>query len=369
MSDSMLDFTIETQVGEMELQVSEQWGIGVTGLFGPSGSGKTSLLRIIAGFTKPKTGKIAFAGSVWTDTTTRQFRAPHKRPVGFVHQGGHLLPHLSVLQNLQFANTRAANRAPSDASRMPSIDEIVTAFELDGLLVRKPETLSGGERQRIALAQSLLGRPKLLLLDEPLSALDQKRKTQLLAYLNRLQKNHPLPIIYVSHDVAEISQVANHVAIMDRGKIIDRGETIDVLNRHGFQTGSGGRSGTLLAGTVSEHDEATELMGISIGPHKIKLPMNPSLTVGDMLRIIVHASDVVLSTQAPVGLSVQNTLTGTIASIDASLSTPMATVMISLDGAQDVKLAARITRAAVTALSLREGQSIHALIKTAVLAR
>ena len=369
MSDNVLDISIKTPIGAMEMQVSEQWGMGVTGLFGPSGSGKTSLLRIIAGFSKPKTGQIAFGGEVWADTSTRQFRPPHKRPIGFVHQGGHLLPHLDVLQNLQFADTRAARHAPSDTSGMPGIDEIVTAFDLGELLARKPDTLSGGEHQRIALAQCLLGRPKLLLLDEPFAALDQKQKTKLLAYLNKLQKTRPLPIIYVSHDVAEVSQVANHVAIIDKGKIIDKGEAIDVLNRHGFHTSSGGRSGTLLAGTMSERDETTELMGVTIGPHRLKLPMDPSLAVGDTLRIIVHASDVVLSTQAPVGLSVQNALTGTIASIDASPGTPMATVIVSLDGAEDVKLAARITRAAVTALSLHEGQSIHALVKTAVLAR
>jgi len=370
MSDNKLDIDITAGIGALDLKVSEAWPLeGVTALFGPSGSGKTSLLRLIAGFAKADTGHITCADNVWFNKSDRKFVPPHKRAIGFVHQGGHLLPHLTVQKNLYFAETRSKNRNVNNDRTMFSLDEMIEGFDLVPLENQKPDTLSGGERQRVALAQALLGKPDLLLLDEPLSALDLSRKAELLSMLERVQASHPIPMIYVSHDIAEVSRIADRVAIMKAGRIVEMGETVDVLNRHGFQTVGNVRSGTLLAGTVAAVGDATGLMSIAIGGQALKLPIEKSLTIGQDLRVIIRASDVVISTQPPVGLSVQNALEGVITGIEVEMGAAMAHVMISLGGTEGAKLVARVTQAAISSLDLMTGQSVYALIKTAVLTR
>ncbi|MEO9969984.1 MAG: molybdenum ABC transporter ATP-binding protein [Hyphomonadaceae bacterium] len=370
MSDKMLDIHLEKRIGALNLRLSEAWpSAGVTALFGPSGSGKTSVLRLIAGFVKPDRGRITFGEDVWCDTERGIFRPPHKRSTGFVHQGGHLLPHLSVENNLHFAERYAHKTNTTRPDNTPTPREILDELHLSALAHRKPESLSGGERQRVALAQAVLAQPKLLLLDEPFSALDMGRKAELLSYLDRLQHISPVPIIYVSHDVAEVSRIANRVAVIKAGRIVETGETVSVLNRHGFHVSGPQRSGTLLEGTVSELGGTTELMAINIGPQRLKLPFDASFDVGDSLRVIIQANDVVIATQAPIGLSVQNALEGKILAIEDVDGTAMAHIMIGLNGTAGSPLAARITRAAVASLSLAPGQDIYALIKTAVLAR
>lgn len=370
MSDRGLHIDISKRVGALELQLSETWPCqGVTALFGPSGSGKTSVLRLIAGFEKPDHGRIVFGETVWCDTERSMFVPPHRRSVGFVHQGGHILPHLSVLQNLHFAEAHGNKRNNNKDSTSPSLGDIVAALDLRALETRQPETLSGGERQRVALAQALLGRPHLLLLDEPLSALDIGRKAELLSYLDQLQTIAPTPLVYVSHDVADIARLSDRVAVIKAGKIAETGETVQVLNRHGFQDTGARRSGTLFEGVVSGLDDAMALMSIGIGPHRLKLPIDRSFGKGAPLRIIVQASDVVISTQPPSGLSVQNALKGTIIEITEAAEGAMAHMLIDLDEFGGPALAVRITRAAVKVLGLSTGQSVYALVKTAVLAR
>ena len=370
MLDNTLDIHLEKRIGALNLRLSDAWlSAGVMALFGPSGSGKTSVLRLIAGFEKPDRGRITFGENIWCDTQRGIFLPPHKRSVGFVHQGGHLLPHLSVEKNLHFAQRYANKTNTSHPDNQPTPSEILHELNLSELAHRKPESLSGGERQRVALAQATLGRPKLLLLDEPFSALDVGWKTELLSYLDRLQHVSSIPIIYVSHDVAEVSRIASRVAVIKAGQIVETGKTVSVLNRHGFHASGPHRSGTLLEGTVSELGGVSELMEINIGSQRLKLPFDASFDLGDSLRVIIQANDVVIATQAPIGLSVQNALEGKIIAIGEVDGTAMAHIMIELNGTAGSQLAARITRAAVTSLSLTPGQDIHALIKTAVLAR
>lgn len=367
MSDKGLYINIAAQIGALDLQVKESWpASGVTALFGPSGHGKTSILRQIAGFARPDEGRISFKGEVWCDPAGKRFVPPHVRPIGFAHQGGMLLPK-TVYKNLSYAEARSINRSESALPQSWDKASLIERFELGDLLERTPDQLSGGERQRVALAQAILSQPRLLLLDEPLSALDSKRKAALLSLLGELATVHSVPMLYVSHDISEVAQIADWVSIVRDGQIVETGEPVGVLNRHGFGENSA-RAGTVLAGVVSAHDAEMDLMHIAIGPHRLKLALDTNRPTGSALRLIVHAENVVLSTEVPRGLSVRNTLTGVISAIDPA-GAALADVTLELDGTDGDTLIASVTRSAVTELSLTIGQSIHALIKTAVLAR
>ncbi len=369
MSDSGLHIDIKARFGALELDLSERWeSSGVTALFGPSGSGKTSILRLIAGFAKPDAGRISFGEEVWFDRSGSVFYPPHKRPIGFVHQGGQLLPK-TVHKNVHYAEVRSVKRSTRPHPLLWDRDTLIEMFELGELLERTPDTLSGGERQRVALAQAILVQPRVLLLDEPLSALDGTWKARLLSILAELAAVQSLPIVYVSHDTSEVARIANHVVVIRGGAVVASGEPVAMLNAHGFGRHGSARSGTVLAGKVAAHDTQTQLMSISIGPHRVKLPLDATRPVGSDLRMIIHASNVVLSTQAPVGLSVQNALAGTILAIEPDEGTALAHVTLTLDGTDGASLVACVTRAAVAELGLAVGQDIHALIKTAVLAR
>ena len=174
---------------------------GVSALFGPSGCGKTMILRCLAGLHRPRDGYLSIAGEIWQDG--RRFVKPHKRPVGYVFQDANLFAHLSVRNNLLFGARRLAKNV-----RSPDFDEIVALLELRDLLDRAPMHLSGGERQRVGIGRALLSAPRLLLMDEPLAALDRTAKNEILPYLNRLHRMLSIPIIYVSHDIAEVERLA-----------------------------------------------------------------------------------------------------------------------------------------------------------------
>ena len=369
MSDSRLHIDITAQIGALDLQVEGRWPAqGITALFGPSGHGKTSILRQIAGFAKPARGRISFGDDVWVDMAERRFIPPYKRPIGFVHQGGMLLPK-TLYKNLSYAEARSVNRSINPLPQSWNKDAIIERFELGNLLEHTPDQLSGGERQRVALAQAILSQPRLLLLDEPLSALDGKGKAALLSILGELSKAHSVPMIYVSHDIGEVARIADRVSVIRDGHILGTGETVAMLNAHGFGMAGSARSGTVLSGEVATHDAAMDLMSITIGPHTLKLPLDKSRPVGGALRLIIHADNVVLSTEAPKGLSVRNALAGIITAIAPDPDTALAHVTLELDGTAGKTLVASITRAAVAELGLAEGQAVHALIKTAVLAR
>jgi molybdate transport system ATP-binding protein len=368
MSDKGLRIDIAAQIGALDLRIKEVWPArGVTALFGPSGHGKTSILRQIAGFSQPDEGRISFKTEDWVNRATKRFVPPHLRPIGFVHQGGKLLPK-TVYKNLSYAEARSPKRSINPLPQSWDKGALIERFELGGLLERTPDQLSGGECQRVALAQAILSQPRLLLLDEPMSALDGNRKAALLSLLGELAAVHDVAMVYVSHDIGEVAQIADRVSIVRDGHIVETGAPVDVLNRHGFQTEGSARTGTVLAGVVSAHDAEMNLMSIAIGPHVLKLALDVNRPTGSVLRLIVHADNVVLSTEVPTGLSVRNALTGVISAIQPA-ATALADVTMELDGTDGDTLVASVTRSAVTELGLTVGQSIHALIKTAVLAR
>ena len=363
MSVEMLHIDIEKRFGAFELAVKAALPLaGVTAVFGPSGSGKSSLLRLIAGFERPASGHISLENHVWAGGPAQVFLPSHKRGVAYVFQDGRLLPHLSVKGNLLYADKRA------DASRHAySVQDVVSAFDLEALMARKPATLSGGERQRVALAQALLTRPRLLLLDEPLSALDERRKQDILPYLGRLQNQFSIPMLYVSHDIGEVTRIADNVLMLEAGRKTGFGETVQTLNAHGFQSGEAGRSGVILTGQVTSIDDRLQLMNIAIAEHMLRLPYDEAHPVGSLVRVILRASEIALSVKAPEGLSIQNSLRGHIKTIQAQPENPMATVMLSLGAEMDMPV--QVTRSAIESLELAEGSPVYALVKTASLAR
>lgn len=361
MSVDVLQIDIEKRLGAFDLAVQADLPLaGMTAIFGPSGSGKTSLLRLIAGFERPGKGHIRMGAQVWDDGTS--FTPPHQRDIAYVFQGGRLLPHLSVQGNLAFADKRAGAKRPAY-----SLDDIVAAFDLAPLIARKPATLSGGERQRVALAQALLTQPRLLLLDEPLSALDDHRKQLILPYLDRLQSQFAIPILYISHDLREVTRIADTVLMLQAGRKLAFGGAVETLNAHGFQTGREGKSGTILTGHVARNDMRLQLMEIKIGADSLRLPHDAALVVGSPVRVILKASEIALSLKAPEGLSIQNCFNGHIKAINCAPDQALALVIVTIGDGSDVPV--QVTRSAIEDLSLAAGMPVFALVKTASLAR
>jgi len=210
----MLRVDITKQLGEFTLEASFTSEGRVTGLFGASGAGKTSLISMIAGLLKPDRGTIAIDDEILDDTAARVHVPPHRRRIGYVFQDARLFPHLNVAQNLDYG--RRMNRLPDDPAQRQRVTDLL---DIGGLKDRRPGKLSGGERQRVALGRALLSKPRLLLLDEPLGSLDEGRKVEILPYLIRLRDEAGIPMVYVSHDAAELRQLATQIVMLRQGKV------------------------------------------------------------------------------------------------------------------------------------------------------
>lgn len=331
---------------------------GVTGLFGPSGSGKSTLLRVIAGFESAAEGVVRFGGDVWLESANHICVPPHQRSVGFIFQDARLFPHLDVAGNLQYAHSR------SDRSgREISYDEIVSAFDLEPLLQRNVNGLSGGERQRVAIGRTLLAQPRLLLLDEPLAALDVGRKSEILPYLEQLPKRFGIPAIYVSHAVNEMARLADNVVVLQDGKISATGPASRILSRDDLQLSSMPfEAVTILHVTVVEHLHELHLTRVAHNGQHLTVPLIDGAAKDDSVRLSIRAGDVVLATGEPQGISVRNVLSGTLKEIMPLEDSAFATASVSIDG---VPLKAQLTRHAVAELGLKPGMPVFALIKTA----
>lgn len=329
-------------------------GDGITALFGPSGCGKSTLLRVLAGFERRARGRVAFGSDIWQDG--RAFVAPHRRGVGFVFQDARLFPHLTARGNLDYAHSRAAG-----VPARYSFDDVVRVLDLAPLFTRRASQLSGGERQRVAIGRTLLARPRLLLMDEPLAALDTRRKAEILPYIARLPQAFDLPIIYVTHALAEVTQISDRIVALDAGRVVATGgvaETLERLDLAGVQ----GRfeAGAVLTGHVAAQDAGLHMSRIDLGGPVLEVP-EIGLAVGDRVRLRVRARDVSLALMQLDGLSIRNQLPACVLAIKPETDTAYAEVLLDL-GPQHLR--ARITRAAVQALGLAEGQEVIALIKS-----
>ena len=350
-----LDFDIDLARGSFQLRCSERLPLrGVTAIFGPSGGGKTSLLRCLAGFERAR-GRVAFGQEVWLDSRRGKFVPPHRRAVGFMFQEARLFRHLSVAGNLRFA----ARRAPHG---VPAFDDVVSALDLQSLLSRPAAALSGGERQRVALARTLLAKPALLLLDEPLAALDAARKADILPYLEALPVRFGTPTLYVSHAIDEVARLADRVLVLVRGRKHAYGPTAAVLERLDVQSIAGPlEASVVVEARVTGRDMGYRLTLLNLAGQAIATPLNERLQTGANARLRIRARDVAVATVRPAGISIRNVLSGTLAELAQDASSPFAEAVIDVGGQ---RLRARITRAAAADLRLAVGQSVFALVKS-----
>ena len=337
-------------------------GKGVTALFGHSGSGKTTCLRCVAGLERAPVGRLVVNGEVWQDSATGVFLPPHKRALGYVFQDANLFEHLSVKRNL----TYGMKRVPRDQHRV----ELEQATELLGighLLERMPGHLSGGERQRVGIARALLTSPRLLLMDEPLAALDLKRKAEILPYLERLHDELDIPILYVSHSPDEVARLADHLVLLENGKVRASGPIGETLARVDLPLALDDDAGVVIEGTVSDHDPAYGLLTLVLPGSALQMRVaHAPLAPGKRLRFKVQARDVSLNLRDDAQSSILNRLPVRV--LELVDTDTAAHVLVRLDAGGN-PLLARITRYSRDQLQLRPGQLLWAQIKSvAVLA-
>jgi molybdate transport system ATP-binding protein len=349
------DVRLRHRQGDFLLDVAFRFGDGVTALFGPSGAGKSTVISAIAGLIRPDEGKVTLDGIDLFDSARRLSAPAHERRIGIVFQDARLFPHLSVRSNLLFGWRRAREK-PADAE----IERIVAMLGLGSMLERKPRTLSGGERSRVALGRALLMNPRVLLLDEPLAALDAARKAEIFPYFERLHDETRIPILYVTHFVDEIARLADRVVLMDGGHIRAEGSIFDITSRLDLATG-GHRlfGGTVLDAVVVGHD-ATGLSELSFAGQTLIVP-RVAAGPGAHVRIRIDAEDVMLALAEPRDVSANNVLPASVAAIRMEGPGAQADVQLRIG---DAGLLARITRRSAQRLALREGTTVFAVIKS-----
>ena len=328
---------------------------GVTALFGRSGCGKTTVLRCVAGLQRAE-GTCVIDGETWQDAG--QWRPAHRRPVGYVFQEASLFPHLSVQHNLDYA-LRATGRHRNGARQ----DDIVELLGIGHLLARRPGNLSGGERQRVAIARALLSEPRLLLMDEPLSALDHAAKEAILPYLERLHNELKLPVLYVSHDPDEVARLADRMVLLEDGRVRASGPVGGVLTSLRLPLSGFGNASAVLEGTVGGHDETYHLTAIDCGDSRFVVPRE-DLRVGVRTRIRIHARDVSLALSSHHDTSIANIFPAQIVDTREADRTQLLVQLRLIDGQT---LLARITRRSGIALGLREGLLVYAQVKSVAL--
>ncbi len=351
----MLSVAVEHRFGSFVLDVEFDSAGGLTALFGRSGAGKTTLINAIAGLIRPERGRIVVDDAVLTDTGRGVFVPSRRRRVGYVFQEGRLFPHLTVRQNLLYGRWFAPK-----AERAGDVDQVVELLGVGALLDRRPANLSGGEKQRVAIGRALLARPRLLVMDEPLASLDETRKTEILPYIERLRDEAGVPIVYVSHAIAEVARLATTMVVLDEGRVAAVGPTAAIMGRIDlFPLTGRAEAGAILATRVAGHDPAFGLTTLRAASGELRVPYL-DLPVGAALRVRIRARDVMIALHPPEGLSALNVLPGTVAEIGRADG---AIVEMRLDCAGEA-LVARLTRRSVETLGLEPGTPVYAVIKS-----
>ena len=353
MSEVALDIAL--QLDAFELAVTHKFPLqGITALFGPSGSGKTTLLRVVAGLERRASGTVNFATETWQGAGT--FVPPHRRGIGYVFQDARLFPFLDVAANLRYADKRSRH-----TQAHVTWDDVVEALDLGNLLGRRPSSLSGGERQRVAIGRTLLTRPRLLLMDEPLAALDLRRKAEILPYIEKLPGAFGVPIIYVTHSVEEVVRLADRMVVLAEGRKLAEGGVAETLERPDLQTAVGRfEAGVVIDAAIIAHDAHYRLTELDHAGQRIVMPMVDA-PIGTQLRLRIRARDVSVAVERPNGISVRNILSGTLQDIAEEPGTAFAELLVDIG---DARLRSRVTREAVADLSLTVGQPIYALVKS-----
>jgi molybdate transport system ATP-binding protein len=331
-------------------------GQGVTALFGPSGCGKTSVLRCMAGLTRADNGELIVNGDTWQSETV--FLPTHQRPLGYVFQQANLFRHLDVQQNLRYGQSRVP-----DSGRRVGMDGIVKLLGLGQLLERMPQSLSGGECQRVAIARSLLTSPRLLLMDEPLAALDVARKNEFLPYLERLYDELDIPVIYVTHAPDEVARLADHIVAMDAGRITAAGPLQQTLANVDLPIQLGEDAGVVLDAVVAERDDKWHLERVEF-PGGSLWVRDAGHSIGHRVRVRILARDVSIALEKVSGISIQNCLPATVDRL-ADDAHPALTLMRLAVGSS--ALLARLTRRSAASLGLVPGKPVWVQIKAVAL--
>ncbi|MGD1888475.1 MAG: molybdenum ABC transporter ATP-binding protein [Cohaesibacteraceae bacterium] len=349
-----LSVDLNHQLGAITLHVAFDVPPGtVTALFGQSGAGKTSILKVIAGLTTPDEGRVVSGEDVWTERPGDRLVPAHARGVGYVFQDARLFPHRSVTANLRYGDRNAKGRQP-----LVRFDDVVALLGLGDLLKRRPAGLSGGERQRVALGRALLSHPRVLLMDEPLAALDGARKAAILPLIERIRDSVAVPILYVSHDPQEVARLATNVLVLEDGKVLNEGPPLAVL---GGPVADG--PVTTLPGKVVGKNTVDGLFEISAAGTRLYAPAFQA-ALGDEVTLTIAARDVMLALTRPSGLSALNQLEVTVKDI-----TPVDAARVDVVlSAGNAILLSRITRRSADQLILRPGQTVFAVIKSVALA-
>ena len=332
---------------------------GVTALFGHSGSGKTTLLRCIAGLERATQGRLVVNGEVWQDDTGNAavWLPTHKRPLGYVFQEASLFPHLTVQGNLHYGLRRTSN------AQQASLDQAIELLGIGHLLERKPDRLSGGERSRIGIARALAVSPRLLLLEEPLAALDLKRKQEILPYLERLHRELDIPVIYVSHAPDEVARLADHLVVMDAGRTVAAGPLTETLARLDLPIQLGEDVGVVLDAAVAERDATWHLARVEF-PGGSLWVRDDGHAMGQSVRVRILARDVSIALAPVSGISIQNCLRATVEEMASDHHPALSLLRLKVGTSP---LLARLTQRSAAGLGLVPGMTVWAQIKAVAL--
>jgi molybdate transport system ATP-binding protein len=331
----------------------------LTALFGQSGSGKTSLVNIIGGLTRPDRGRVVVNGTALVDTAAGIFVPAWRRRIGYVFQEGRLLPHLTVRQNLTFGR-----RFRPAAEHTIPLDDVIDLLGIGKLLQRRPGRLSGGEKQRVAIGRAFLSSPRLLLMDEPLAALDEERKEEILPFIIRLRDEYDIPIVYVSHSLTEVSRLANAIAVLRGGRLLAFGDPAEVLSRAELVPPDAiDEAGALIEARVSGHDAEFGLTMLDCGAGLVRVP-RLDLPIDTSVRVRFRNRDVMVATASPAGLSALNVFAGKVTALRESGHA----LEVDID-CNGVRLAARLTRKSAVTLGLAAGMPVYAIVKAVTMDR
>jgi molybdate transport system ATP-binding protein len=348
----MLEVDIRHRQGDFRLDASFATGEGLTALVGPSGSGKTTLANIAAGLIRPEAGRVAFNGETWFDSGRNIFLPADRRRIGYVFQEGRLFPHMTVRQNLGYAR-RFRSVSGTDAADA----RLVELLGIGHLLDRRPAGLSGGEKSRVAIGRALFSAPSLLIMDEPLSALDQARKAEILPHLEYVRDETGIPILYVSHAMEEVSRLANFVVSVSAGRVVAAGDPGTVLGG-GAPVPENMEPATFISATISHHLEDEGLTVAESRAGRIYLKRGAA-EPGDRVRVHIAAQDIILGIGEPGNLSALNRLGGRV----LGMTERAGSVWVSVDCSGEAVLV-QVTRHSAARLGLAEGQPVSLLFKS-----
>jgi molybdate transport system ATP-binding protein len=354
----MIDATLRLQRGDFTLDVALAFPArGITALVGPSGCGKTSVLRALAGLDRAA-GRVALGDEVWQDDALGRFVPTHRRPLGYVIQEAALFPHLDVRGNLHYGRSRCE----VDAGRV-ALDAVIELLGIGHLQNRRTGALSGGERQRVAIARALATGPRLLLMDEPLAALDAARKAEILPYLERLHRELALPVVYVTHAMDEAVRLADHLVLMRDGRVEAAGALIELMARTDLPLSRQEDAGVVLDAEVVEHDLPHGMVRIGLSGASLWVGES-SARLGERVRARVLARDVSVTRQRSAETSILNVLPVVLDGLHHERTTALLRLRVGASNATDAWiLLARVTGRSCDALGLQVGDALYAQIK------